>query len=257
MAPANVAHENSPALANFRECCPEEAILHPLDACCRGGIGTGQRHTWFGQQNPTKYFTDVHDSGDTCFDCFVITSSWQERAAMNREDGRFLGGNSQGASPNLRYSIVIPAYNEASRLDTTLHRVLAYIANQGWNAEIIIVNDGSRDNTAEIVRGYAERNPNLRLLENPGNRGKGYSVRHGILNAMGDVVFFSDADLSSPIEQAPKLLAAINAAADVAIGSRWLQSNLQTQRQPLYRQLFGRIFNIALRVVLGLSYSDT
>lgn len=176
---------------------------------------------------------------------------------MNREDGRFLGGNSQGASPNLRYSIVIPAYNEASRLDTTLHRVLAYIANQGWNAEIIIVNDGSRDNTAEIVRGYAERNPNLRLLENPGNRGKGYSVRHGILNAMGDVVFFSDADLSSPIEQAPKLLAAINAAADVAIGSRWLQSNLQTQRQPLYRQLFGRIFNIALRVVLGLSYSDT
>ena len=113
------------------------------------------------------------------------------------------------------------------------------------------MNDGSLDNTAEIVRGYAERNPNLRLLEDPGNRGKGYSVRHGMLNATGDVLFFSDADLSSPIEEAPKLLAAINAGADVAIESRWLQSNLQTQRQPLYRQLFGRIFNIALSVVLG------
>ena len=156
-----------------------------------------------------------------------------------------------------RYSIVIPAYNEAARLGATLQRVLAYGANQAWNVEIIVVNDGSRDNTAEIIRGYTEKNPNLRLLENPGNRGKGYSIRHGMLNATGDVLLFSDADLSSPIEEAPKLLAAIEAGADVAIGSRWLQSNLQTQRQPLYRQLFGRIFNIALRLILGLSYSDT
>jgi len=156
-----------------------------------------------------------------------------------------------------RYSIVIPAYNEAARLGATLQRVLAYVANQPWDLEIIVVNDGSRDDTAEITRGYAEKNPNLRLLENPGNRGKGYSIRNGMLNATGDVLIFSDADLSSPIEEVPKLLAAIAAGADVAIGSRWLRSNLQTQRQPLYRQLFGRIFNIALRVILGLSYSDT
>jgi glycosyltransferase involved in cell wall biosynthesis len=193
------------------------------------------------------------------FDCFVIASRLaRERAAMTRENEEFVGRNSQGASPAyLRYSIVIPAYNEGARLGATLQRVLAYVTNQGWNAEIIVVNDGSRDNTVEIIRGYAENNSNLRLLENPENRGKGYSVRNGMLNATGDVLLFSDADLSSPIEEAPKLLAAIAAGADVAIGSRWLRSNLQTQRQPLYRQLFGRIFNIALRVILGLSYSDT
>ena len=139
----------------------------------------------------------------------------------------------------------------------TLERVLAYVKNRGWNAEIILVNDGSRDDTREIVRGYARKHPHLRLLENPGNRGKGYSVRNGMLNATGDVMFFSDADLSSPIDEAPKLLDAVAAGADVAIGSRWLQSDLQTCRQPLHRQFFGRLFNLVLRVVLGLNYSDT
>jgi len=95
------------------------------------------------------------------------------------------------------------------------------------------------------------------LLENPGNRGKGYSVRNGMLHARGDVLLFSDADLSSPIAEADKLFAAITSGADVAIGSRWLRSELQIQRQPLYRQLFGRIFNLALRIVLGLNFRDT
>jgi glycosyltransferase involved in cell wall biosynthesis len=155
------------------------------------------------------------------------------------------------------YSIVIPAYNEGQRLGATLERVLAYVASQQWSAEIIVVNDGSRDNTAEIVRSFALGNPALRLLENPGNRGKGYSVRNGMLNAQGEVLLFSDADLSSPIEEAPKLFQAISAGADLAIGSRWLQSDLQTERQPLYRQLFGRIFNLLLRVILGLRFKDT
>jgi len=159
--------------------------------------------------------------------------------------------------PSPTYSIVIPAYNESTRIGATLEKVLAYIAQSGWNAEVIVVNDGSRDSTAEIVHRCAERNPALRLIENPGNRGKGYSVRNGMLNAHGEMLLFSDADLSSPIEEASKLVNAISAGADIAIGSRWLRSELQTERQPLYRQLFGRVFNLMLRVTLGLKYSDT
>jgi dolichyl-phosphate beta-glucosyltransferase len=155
------------------------------------------------------------------------------------------------------YSIIVPAYNEGTRVGATLEKVLAYVAERGWDAEVIAVNDGSRDNTAEIIRGFAERNPRLRLLENPGNRGKGYSVRNGMLHAQGEILLFSDADLSSPIEEAEKLLAALNQGADIAIGSRWLRSNLQTQRQPLYRQLFGRVFNLMLRITLGLRFKDT
>jgi glycosyltransferase involved in cell wall biosynthesis len=156
-----------------------------------------------------------------------------------------------------KYSIIIPAYNEGARLGTTLDRVLAYVRAQGWDAEVIVVNDGSRDSTADLVRGYARSHPYLRLLENPGNHGKGYSVRNGMLNANGEVLIFSDADLSSPIEEAPKLLAALQAGADVAIGSRWLQPELQTQRQSLLRQFYGRLFNLALRVLLGLNFKDT
>jgi glycosyltransferase involved in cell wall biosynthesis len=156
-----------------------------------------------------------------------------------------------------KYSIIIPAYNEGARLGATLDRVLTYVAEQQWNAEIIVVNDGSRDQTPEIVREHAKENPALRLIENPGNRGKGYSVRNGMLNGIGEVLLFSDADLASPIEEAHKLFAAINAGADIAIGSRWLQPELQTRRQSLLRQLYGRIFNLALRVFLGLKFKDT
>jgi dolichyl-phosphate beta-glucosyltransferase len=159
--------------------------------------------------------------------------------------------------PRPSYSIIIPAYEEGSRLGATLDKVLNYVREGGWNTEIIVVNDGSRDNTPQIVRERAEKSPGLRLLENPGNRGKGYSVRNGMLHAHGEVLLFSDADLSSPIEEAGKLFAAIAAGADVAIGSRWLQSDLQTQRQPLHRQLFGRIFNLLLRIILGLRFKDT
>jgi dolichyl-phosphate beta-glucosyltransferase len=155
------------------------------------------------------------------------------------------------------YSIVIPAYNESARLGATLEKVLAYVNAQGWHAEVIVVNDGSRDNTAEIVRSFAAKNPALRLVENPGNRGKGYSVRNGMLHARGQVALFSDADLSSPIEEAPKLFEALEEGADIAIGSRWLRAETQTQRQPLHRQLFGRIFNLALRLTLGLQFADT
>ncbi len=155
------------------------------------------------------------------------------------------------------YSIVIPAYNERSRIGSTLERVLSFVHAQGWDAEVIVVNDGSRDNTAEIVQSFAVKDPSLRLIDNPGNHGKGFSVRTGMMHARGRIVLFSDADLSSPIEESLKLFAALESGADIAIGSRWLRAELQTQRQPLHRQLFGRIFNLLLRTTLGLQFADT
>lgn len=155
------------------------------------------------------------------------------------------------------YTIVIPAYNESARLGKTLNRVLTYIHERGLDAEVIVVNDGSTDNTTEIVLSFAAKDTAVRLVENPGNHGKGYSVRNGMLHARGDVVLFTDADLSSPIEEAPKLFEALDAGADIAIGSRWLRSETQTQRQPLYRQIFGRVFNFLLRTTLGLQFKDT
>ena len=160
----------------------------------------------------------------------------------------------------MKYSIVIPAYNESERIVATLDTVLAYIAREpefAGKTEVLVVNDGSRDNTAEIVKRYSAKHPEVRLIENPGNRGKGYSVRHGMTRATGDIRLFSDADLSSPISEAPKLFAAIAAGSDVAIGSRWLDSRTQTERQSLFRQLIGRVFNLLLRIFLGIKEKDT
>ena len=157
----------------------------------------------------------------------------------------------------MRYSIVIPAYNEGARIATSLDRILRHAADCDWDAEIVVVDDGSSDHTAELVRSRMRENVSLRLLANPGNRGKGYSVRNGMLHAQGEILLFSDADLSSPIEEAEKLFAALAAGADVAIGSRWVRSELQTEKQPLHRQVFGRLFNLALRITLGLKFKDT
>jgi len=158
---------------------------------------------------------------------------------------------------NLTYSIIIPAYNESARLPASLEAIQAFISEQHLRAEILVVNDGSTDDTAEVVRRCASSNGAVRLLDNPGNHGKGYSVRNGMMNAAGDVLLFTDADLSSPITEAPKLFAAIQQGADVAIGSRWLDSDTQTQRQPFYRQLLGRLFNFTLQAILGLHFKDT
>jgi len=155
------------------------------------------------------------------------------------------------------YSIVIPAYNESARIPAALQQVVACVRERAWHAEVIVVNDGSTDRTAEVVRDFARTAPEVRLVENPGNRGKGYSVRAGMLQALGEIVMFTDADLSSPIEEAERLFDAIAAGADIAIGSRWLEKNRQTQRQPLYRQFFGRCFNAVTRLVMGLPFADT
>ncbi len=154
-------------------------------------------------------------------------------------------------------SIVIPAYNEALRIEQTLKRVLGCVASQGWQAEVLVVDDGSTDETCDLVQRYMQSYPELHLIHNPGNRGKGYSVRNGLLQAVGEFVMFTDADLSAPMEEADHLFDALEAGADVAIGSRWLDRSRQTQHQPIYRRFFGRCFNGVTRLVMNLPYADT
>jgi glycosyltransferase involved in cell wall biosynthesis len=156
-----------------------------------------------------------------------------------------------------QYSIVVPAYNEGERITRSLQLILNFIAEHRWDAEVIVVNDGSRDDTADIVRRYAAQHSIVRLVENPGNRGKGYSVRNGVLHSSGEYILFSDADLSSPIHEATKLFDALRDGADVAIGSRWLNPALMTERQSIFRQFVGRVFNLLNRTILGLKFKDT
>jgi glycosyltransferase involved in cell wall biosynthesis len=169
-----------------------------------------------------------------------------------------LDQNPGASAPEL--SIVIPAYNEEKRLDRTLARIREYLATVQplrTNTEILVVNDGSTDATAEVARRWMQEIPSLRLVENPGNRGKGYSVRHGMLEAHGNVALFTDADLSSPIEESQKLLAAIHAGNDVAIGSRAVDRSLIAVHQSRLRELAGIIFNGFVRLITGLRFHDT
>ena len=138
-----------------------------------------------------------------------------------------------------------------------MNDVLACVHARAWHAEVIVVNDGSVDCTADIVREYAARDSIVRLMENKRNAGKGCAVHNGVLAAEGGIVMFTDADLSAPIEEAERLFAAIEDGADVAIGSRWLDRSRQTIHQPLYRQIFGRMFNGVTRAVMGLPFADT
>jgi dolichyl-phosphate beta-glucosyltransferase len=155
-------------------------------------------------------------------------------------------------------SIVVPAYNEENRLPNSLDTILAHIPGRYDFIEVIVVDDGSRDGTADCVREYARTHPAVRLLQNPGNRGKGYAVRNGMLNATGEWILFTDADLSSPIEEAAKLFAAATREnAQVAIGSRALDRSLIGVHQPASREYAGRIFNFVMRAVTGLPFLDT
>ena len=151
-------------------------------------------------------------------------------------------------------SIIIPAFNEEGRLPGTLDKVRGYLDRSAWDfAEILVVDDGSRDGTAQ-----AARVAGARVLENPGNRGKGYSVRRGILEAKGEWALFTDADLSAPIEDLEKLWAAADRGSlRIAIGSRAIDRSLVGVHQPVFREAMGRIFNLAMRAITGLPYRDT
>lgn len=156
-------------------------------------------------------------------------------------------------------SIVIPAYNEEKRLPATLDTVSKYLATRDFGlVEVIVVDDGSRDATAAVVTSASTTDSRIRLLSNPGNRGKGYAVRHGMKESRGDWVLFTDADLSAPIEELDVLVAAVEKeGADGAIGSRALNRSLIGVHQSVFREMSGRVFNLAMRLVTGLSYRDT
>jgi len=151
-------------------------------------------------------------------------------------------------------SIIIPAFNETKRLPSTLQTLRNYLDQSTWEfTEIVVVDDGSRDGTPDVARAAGAR-----VLENPGNRGKGYSVRHGMLQAKGDWVLFTDADLSAPIDDLEKLWSEIErSGASIAIGSRAVDRSLIGVHQPRLRELSGQIFNVAMRMVTGLPFQDT
>jgi glycosyltransferase involved in cell wall biosynthesis len=153
-------------------------------------------------------------------------------------------------------SIVIPSYNEELRLPATLERIAAYLPNLGAGTEILVVDDGSKDRTAEVAESFRKKFPSLRVISNGTNRGKGYSVRHGMIEARGTNVLFTDADLSAPIEEAPKLLEALKTY-DVAIGSRAMDRSLITVHESRFREFAGIIFNTIVRVILRLPFVDT
>lgn len=152
-------------------------------------------------------------------------------------------------------SVVVPAYNEARRLPQTLARVNDYFHAQSYAAEILVVDDGSSDNTAQIVESFAQEHPRVQLIQND-HRGKGYTVRTGMLAARGHIVLFSDADLSTPIEELEKLLPWFERGYDIVIGSR---EGLGAQRikEPFYRHIMGRVFNLIVQMLTVRGIQDT
>lgn len=159
-------------------------------------------------------------------------------------------------SPKL--SIVIPAYNEAGRLPATLERIIAYFDTRSVDYELLVVDDGSSDETAAAAEAIIDRlGERGRVLRNPQNLGKGASVRRGMLAARGARVLFSDADLSAPIEELPKLEQALDAGAEIAIGSRGVDRSLIEERQSLGRSLMGRLFNLVVQLFAVRGISDT
>jgi len=159
----------------------------------------------------------------------------------------------------LTLSIVIPAFNEERRLPSTLDTLFAWLdASPYRDAEVLVVDDGSSDGTATLVAARSRCEPRIRLVQNPGNCGKGYAVRHGMAEAKGDWILMSDADLSAPIGELPKLMeAAARSGAAVAIGSRALDRSLIGVRQPRLRELSGIFFNAVMRALTGLPFADT
>jgi dolichyl-phosphate beta-glucosyltransferase len=147
-------------------------------------------------------------------------------------------------------SVVIPAYNEAQRLPPSLHKLLAYAQQQSRRLDVVLVDDGSQDGTAEITRQILGDRLPLTVLVNKPNRGKGHSVRRGLLEARGECVLFTDADFSTPIEEADRLLEAIEAGADIAIGSRGMRQSDIEVHQPWWREKAGKLFGVVTRLLV-------
>jgi dolichyl-phosphate beta-glucosyltransferase len=157
----------------------------------------------------------------------------------------------------IHLSVVIPAYNEAERIGPTLEKIMAYLQRQPFQSELIVVSDGSTDGTENVAWQVLGNYEGTALIGNGVNRGKGFSVHRGMLEARGNFILFCDADLSTPIEDVERLLAALEEGADIAIGSRGLAASDIRVRQPYWREAMGRIFNWFVQRVAVPGIQDT
>lgn len=157
----------------------------------------------------------------------------------------------------MELSLIIPAFNEAQRIEPPLRRAHQFLAARPASFEIIVVDDGSTDDTVALVTALAGELPGLRVLGSPANRGKGHAVRLGMLAATGRVRLFADADGSTPIDELDALLQALAAGADIAIGSRYLAASRVTRPQPLGRIIWSRLVNQVVQRVLLPGVADT
>lgn len=157
----------------------------------------------------------------------------------------------------LNLSIVIPAYNEAGRIGSTLTATRACLDTRGGLAEVLVVDDGSSDHTAQVVEEHARRDPRVRLIRLERNQGKGAAVRRGMIDSRGARVLFMDADLATPLSELEKLERAMDDGADVAIGSRAMQGSNITVHQHLFRETMGKTFNLMVRALAVRGIHDT
>lgn len=155
-------------------------------------------------------------------------------------------------SNGIYLSVIIPAYNEEKRLPKTLQEISGYLSQQDYNYEIIVVNDGSKDRTAEITREQVGKVENLRLIDNKENHGKGYVVRQGMLEAKGQYRLFTDADNSTSIDQAEKMWPSFKEGCEVVIGSRDIKGAVIAVPQSWLRRRLGDIFNLIVQISSGL-----
>ncbi|MGR3176818.1 MAG: dolichyl-phosphate beta-glucosyltransferase [Candidatus Anammoxibacter sp.] len=154
-------------------------------------------------------------------------------------------------------SVILPAYNEEKRITPTLHTIYDYLSNQNYSFEIILVDDGSTDTTVQLMKNFRSDDKSITVLINDENRGKGYTVRKGMLFANGKYIFFTDADLSTPIEEIEKCLPYLKDNYDIVIGSRSLPDSNIIIHQPWYREKMGKIFNFMVKILLLKGIIDT
>lgn len=171
--------------------------------------------------------------------------------------GAGLLNNQPEETPTPRLSIVVPAYNEEQRLQGSLLQIAEYVGRQSYTSEVIVSDDGSTDATSQLAEALAAQHPWLRIIREPSNRGKGAAVRNGVLQARGEFVLMCDADLATPIEELDNFWACIELGADVVIASRPLKASHLVRRQPLYREMAGRMFNLAVQLFAVWGIRDT